>query len=140
MNLRKVCTQTLQGSGEYANSQMTSVLTTDDEWKGAGDSAARHYSGSRQIALPTAALQVSGLGIGDTVSLAVRDGVLLAFSLEGWDQERRIREQGASVVLPITKRALEAAGMDTDSQEVSVQAREGQVRIEALEQRQEVAA
>lgn len=119
---------------------MTSVLTTDDEWKDAGDSAARHYSGSRQIALPTAALQVSGLAIGDTVSLAVQDGVVLAFSLDGYTQERRIREQGASVVLPITKGVLEAAEMDTDAQEVSIEARAGQVRITAKEQPQEVPA
>jgi antitoxin component of MazEF toxin-antitoxin module len=118
---------------------MTSALTHDDEWKAAGDSAARHYSGSRQIALPAAALEVSGLGIGDTVSLAVQEGTVRAFSLEGWTQERRIREQGASVVLPITKRVLEAAEMDTDAQEVSIEAREGEVRIRpATEQEQEV--
>lgn len=108
---------------------MTSALTHDGEWKRAGDSAARHYSGSRQIALPTAALEVSGLGIGDTVSLAVREGTIRAFSLDGWTQERRIREQGASVVLPITKRVLEAAEFDTDSQEVRVEAREDEVRL-----------
>lgn len=118
---------------------MTSVLTDDGEWKDAGDSAARHYSGSRQIALPTAALEVAGLGIGDTVSLAVQEGTVRAFALEGWTQERRIREQGASVVLPVTKSALEAAEFDTDSQEVAIEAREGEVRIRpATENEQEV--
>ena len=108
---------------------MTSVLTDDGEWKEAGDSSARYYSGSRQITLTNAALEVSGLGIGDTVSLAVQDGTIRAFSLEGWTQERRIREQGASVVLPVTKRVLEAAEFDTDAQEVRLDAREGEVRI-----------
>lgn len=118
---------------------MNSVLTNDAEWKPAGHSAARHYSGSRQIALPTAALEVAGLTIGDTVSLAVQNSSIRAFSIEGWTQERRIREQGASVVLPVTKHILEVAEFDTDAQKVNIHAREGEVRItEYTENAQEV--
>lgn len=114
---------------QNANTQMTGALTDDGEWKPAGDSAARHYSGSRQIALPALALEASGLGTGDTVSLLVQEGTILAQQQPDWTQERRIREQGASLVLPVTKRALEAADFDTDAQEVAIEAREGALRF-----------